>query len=171
MPWVFLPIAAKLGKPLIIWKYQREWSSLSESLGTPRWQGDNCYVNCTLHSLVTLFFRWSLSSCLPRPRKTMIRIFIFIDILDSDTQNLFTEPTKVDNQKPPKVLFLRTKFYWMSRIGWDKLRICLEMENTKNHFLSLPFFSSFHISSSYVKILCEKFQQRKSQWIQWSLTK
>ena len=71
MPWVFLPRTAKSGKLLIIWKYQWEWRSLSRcgsvavafanetcscwdrkpcslGLGTPRWQGDNCYCKLLL---------------------------------------------------------------------------------------------------------------------------
>ena len=71
MPRVFLPRTAKSGKLLIIWKYQWEWRSLcrcgsvavafanetcscwdrkpcSLGLGTPRWQGDNCYCKLLL---------------------------------------------------------------------------------------------------------------------------
>ena len=65
MSWVFLPMAAKSGKLLIIWKYQWEWRSLSESLGTPRWQGDNCYCKLLLnHFYVLLSFRFSFFSFL-----------------------------------------------------------------------------------------------------------
>ena len=65
MSWVFLPMAAKSGKLLIIWKYQWEWRSLSESLGTPRWQGDNCYCKLLLnHFFVLLSFRFSFFSFL-----------------------------------------------------------------------------------------------------------